>query len=72
MGVDRALEDREDADSNCGLGAGDQGIMFGYACDETPSLMPMPIALAHAQPPPGGGAQVGRAAVAASPTAKPR
>ncbi|MGI5878522.1 MAG: methionine adenosyltransferase [Christensenellales bacterium] len=48
MGVDRALEDREDADSNCGLGAGDQGIMFGYACDETPSLMPMPIALAHA------------------------
>ena len=47
MGVDRALEDREAADSDCGLGAGDQGMMFGYACDETPSLMPMPIELAH-------------------------
>jgi len=45
MGVDAALETRggEDADT----GAGDQGMMFGYACDETPERMPMPIALAH-------------------------
>ena len=39
MGVSREIE--EDA------GAGDQGMMFGYACDETPELMPMPISLAH-------------------------
>lgn len=45
MGVDAALETREsDAHEN---GAGDQGMMFGYACDETKELMPMPIMLAH-------------------------
>ena len=50
QGVDRALEQRtteaadEDLDS---LGAGDQGMMFGYACDETDDLMPLPIWLAH-------------------------
>ena len=45
MGVDNALEEREENEND--TGAGDQGIMFGYACDETPELMPMPISLAH-------------------------
>ncbi len=50
MGVDRALESREDAMSDeeiASIGAGDQGMMFGYAVNETPEYMPYPISLAH-------------------------
>ena len=47
MGVDSSLEEREQNEEEAVTGAGDQGLMFGYACRETEELMPLPISMAH-------------------------
>ncbi len=47
LGVDRSLENKTGGETDNSLGAGDQGMMFGYACRETEELMPLPVMLAH-------------------------
>ena len=47
LGVDKSLENKNNEEAELNHGAGDQGMMFGYACDETPDLMPLPLSLAQ-------------------------